>query len=76
MCELQVSVYQFNSTHTLRVGNGGKNIETHIFWLARLFVCLFNWSLRAETHLGLDGTRLQQNTQARLKKPITCMLAN
>ena len=25
-----------------------------------LFVCLFNWSLRAESHLGPDGTRLKQ----------------
>ena len=32
-----------------------------------LFVCLFNRSLRAETHLGPDGTRLEQNTQARRK---------
>ena len=30
-------------------------------------VCLFNRSLRAETHLGPDGTRLKQNAQARLK---------
>ena len=32
-----------------------------------LFVCLFNRSLRAETHLGPDGTGLEQNAQARLK---------
>ena len=32
-----------------------------------LFVSMFNWSLRAETHLGPDGTRLEQNAQARLK---------
>ena len=32
-----------------------------------LFVCLFKRSLRAETHLGSDGTRLEQNAQARLK---------
>ena len=32
-----------------------------------LFVCLFNRSLRAETHLGPDGTRPEQNAQARLK---------
>ena len=32
-----------------------------------LFVCLFNQSLHAETHLGPDGTRLKQNAQARLK---------
>ena len=32
-----------------------------------LFVCLFNRSLRAETHLGPDGTRLKQNAQTRLK---------
>ena len=25
-----------------------------------LFVCLFNRSLRAETHLGPDGTRLKK----------------
>ena len=30
-------------------------------------VCLFNRLLRAETHLGPDGTRLEQNAQARLK---------
>ena len=29
--------------------------------------CLFNRLLRAETHLGPDGTRLKQNAQARLK---------
>ena len=28
---------------------------------------MFNWSLRAETHLGPDGTRLKQNAQAWLK---------
>ena len=32
-----------------------------------LFVCLFNRLLRAETHLGADGTRLKQNAQARPK---------
>ena len=32
-----------------------------------LYVCLFNRSLRAETHLGPDGTRLKQDAQARLK---------
>ena len=35
-----------------------------------LFVCLFNQSLRslrAETHLGPDGTRPEQNVLARLK---------
>ena len=33
-----------------------------------LFVCLFsNRSLRAKTHLGPGGTRLEQNAQARLK---------
>ena len=32
-----------------------------------LFVCLFNRSLRTETHLGPDGTRLKRNVQARLK---------
>ena len=31
------------------------------------FVCLFNQSLHAETHLGPDGTRLKQNAQARVK---------
>ena len=36
--------------------------------VACLFVCLFNRSLRAETHLGPDGTRLKQNAQARLKR--------
>ena len=29
---------------------------------------LFNRSLRANTHLGPDGTRLEQNAQARLKR--------
>ena len=38
------------------------------------YVCLFNRSLRAETHLGPDGTRLEQNAQARLKS--LSMLAN
>ena len=28
---------------------------------------MFKRSLRAETHLGPDGTRLEQNAQARLK---------
>ena len=28
---------------------------------------MFNRSLRAETHLGPDGTRLKQHAQARLK---------
>ena len=32
-----------------------------------LFVCLFNRSLRAETHLGPYGTRPERNAQARLK---------
>ena len=36
---------------------------------------LFNRSLRAETHLGPDGTRLKQNAQAGLKAYIS-MLAN
>ena len=36
---------------------------------------LFNRSLRAETHLGPDGTRLKQNAQARLKAYIS-MLVN
>ena len=31
------------------------------------FVCLFNRSLRAEIHLGPDGTRPEQNAQSRLK---------
>ena len=31
------------------------------------FLYMFNWSLRADTHLGPDGTRLKQNAQARLK---------
>ena len=41
-------------------GNGKKRFVC-------LFVCLFNRSLRAETHLGPDGTRLEQNAQAMLK---------
>ena len=40
-----------------------------------VFVCLFNWSLHAETHLGPDGAGLEQNAQARLKTYIS-MLAN
>ncbi len=31
-----------------------------------VIVCLFTRSLRAETHLGPDGTRLEQNAQAGL----------
>ena len=31
-----------------------------------MFVCLFNRSLLAETRLSPDGTRLEQNAQARL----------
>ena len=39
------------------------------FWCLEvcLFVCLFNRLLRAETHLGPDGTRLKRNAQARLQ---------
>ena len=37
------------------------------------FLYMFNWSLRADTHLGPDGTRLEQNAQA--KNPIS-MLTN
>ena len=40
-----------------------------------IFMYLFNRSLRAETHLGCDGTRLKQNAQARLKAYIS-MLTN
>ena len=36
---------------------------------------LFNRSLRVETHLGPDGTRLKQNAQERLKAYLS-MLAN
>ena len=32
-----------------------------------LSLCLFNRSLHPETHLGLGGTRLEQNAQIRLK---------
>ena len=35
-----------------------------------LFVCLFNRSLCAETRLGPDGTKHEQNAQARLSKPV------
>ncbi len=31
-----------------------------------MFVCLFTCSLCAVIHLGPDGTRLEQNAQARL----------
>ena len=31
-----------------------------------LAICLFNQLLRAETHLGPEGNRLEQNAQARL----------
>ena len=34
---------------------------------------LFNRSLRAETHLGPDGTRLKQNAQAKLKAYISML---
>ena len=34
----------------------------------RLFLCFLNRWLSAETHLGPDGTRLKQNTQATLKQ--------
>ena len=40
-----------------------------------IYMYLFNRSLRAETHLGRDGTRLKQNAQARLKAYIS-MLTN
>ena len=47
----------------------GKFVKTFLFvcLLGCLFVCLFNRSLLAETHLDLDGTRLKQNVQARLQ---------
>ncbi len=32
--------------------------------------CLFTRSLRTETHFGSNGTRIEQNTQARLQKPM------
>ena len=35
---------------------------------ACLFVCLFNQLFCVETHLGPDGTRLEQSAQVRLKK--------
>ena len=35
--------------------------------VVHLHFLLFNRLLRAETHLGSDGTRLKQNAQARLK---------
>ena len=46
-----------------------KNYIGLLIWIEQimlLFVCLFNRSLRAETHLGPDGPRLEQNAQARL----------
>ena len=33
-----------------------------------LSLCFFNWSLHLKTHLGLDGTMLQQKVQAMLFK--------
>ena len=33
-----------------------------------LFVCVFNWSLSAETNLDHDGTRFEQNAQVILKR--------
>ena len=41
------------------------SVEINMF--VCLFVCLFNWSLRAETHLSPDVTSFKQNAQARLK---------
>ena len=38
------------------MGMGGDPVDRFVC----LFVCLFNRSLRAETHLGPDGTRLEQ----------------
>ena len=35
--------------------------------IVHAIVSLFNGSLRVETHLGPDGTRLKQNVQAKLK---------
>ena len=40
-----------------------------------LFVCLFNLSLRTETRLGPDGTRLEQNARLGFRAFIS-MLAN
>ena len=42
-------------------------LTSHLSLFVCLFVCLFNRLLRAETHLGPDGTRLKQNAQARLQ---------
>ena len=38
-----------------------------------IYMYLFNRSLRAETHLGPDGTRLKQNAQAKLKAYISML---
>ena len=43
------------------------NVKVTVCLFVGLFVCLFNRSLRAETHLGPDGTKLEQNAQARLE---------
>ena len=45
-----------------------KIMDMYVFMCVLEFVCLFNWSLRAETRLGPDGIRLEQNAQARLLK--------
>ena len=45
---------------------GSCDLEVGQRSLICLFVCLFNWSLHAETRLGPVGTRLEQNAQARL----------
>ena len=38
--------------------------------LYKLFVCLLNRSLREETHLGSDGTRIEKKCSSQAKKPI------
>ena len=41
-----------------------------------ILVCLFNLSPHEETHLGPEGTRLEQNAQAWLKKAYILWVIN
>ncbi len=50
--------------------NHGKTIgnpSCFIMFVICLFVCLFTRSLRSETHLDPDGTRLEQNAHAQAR---------
>ena len=64
----------FDSLSNTRVNDSGNNVRFVQAYIRcvklnrfQYFVCLFNRSLRTETHLGPDGTRLKQNAQAKLK---------